>query len=251
VHTDHLNAPRKIAQPTTGTLAWRWDTDPFGTVAPNNNPAGLGTFPYNLRFPGQYYMAETGLNYNWRRDYDPLTAKYAESDPIGLAAGVNTYSYVAGNPVSNVDPRGLCTVLLRFKPAIVDWISVYHGYVVTIDPNGTENYFRGGPSGSPTLNGAFGNIRAQYGLYLPGTRDWTTQDPPSLTVYHDDQSCACENSQFKSILDAINAKGIPYYPERQNSNSVDGTMLRDSGFPIGPLPVTAPAFGLNLYYGPE
>ncbi len=55
VHTDHLNTPRKVGQPTTGTLAWRWDADPFGTTAPNQNPAGLGAFPYNLRFPGQYY----------------------------------------------------------------------------------------------------------------------------------------------------------------------------------------------------
>jgi hypothetical protein len=48
VHTDHLNTPRKIAQPTSGTLAWRWDIDPFSTAAPNQNPAGLGTFAYNL-----------------------------------------------------------------------------------------------------------------------------------------------------------------------------------------------------------
>ena len=56
----------------------------------------------NLRFPGQYYQAETGLNQNIQRDYDPLTGRYAESDPLGLRAGLNTYSYVSGNPVSNV-----------------------------------------------------------------------------------------------------------------------------------------------------
>jgi RHS repeat-associated protein len=108
VHTDHLNSPRKIAQPTTGTLAWRWDTDPFGTAAPNQNPAGLGTFAFNLRFPGQYYQAETGLNQNWSRDYDPLTGKYIESDPIGLKGGsYSPYVYVGGNPVSGTDPLGL------------------------------------------------------------------------------------------------------------------------------------------------
>jgi RHS repeat-associated protein len=108
VHTDHLNTPRKVAQPTTGTLAWRWDADPFGTATPNQNPAGLGTFPYNLRFPGQYYDAETGLNQNWNRDYDPVVGQYVESDPIGLEGGsYSTYTYAEGDPIWNSDPLGL------------------------------------------------------------------------------------------------------------------------------------------------
>jgi len=109
VHTDQLNAPRKITQPSNNSLVWRWDSDPFGTVAPNQNPAGLGTFVYNLREPGMYYQAETGLNYNYFRDYDPQTGRYVESDPIGLAGGsFSTYAYVRGNPISRIDPLGLC-----------------------------------------------------------------------------------------------------------------------------------------------
>ncbi len=92
VHTDHLNSPRKISRPSDNQVTWRWDADPFGTAAADQNPSSLGTFPYNLRFPGQYYQAETGLNQNWNRDYDPLTGKYVESDPIGLNGGVNSYS---------------------------------------------------------------------------------------------------------------------------------------------------------------
>ena len=42
--------------------------------------------------PGQYYQSETGLNYNYFRDYDPLTGSYIESDPIGLSRGVSTYA---------------------------------------------------------------------------------------------------------------------------------------------------------------
>jgi RHS repeat-associated protein len=28
-----------------------------------------------MRMPGQYYDAETGLSYNYRRDYDPATGR--------------------------------------------------------------------------------------------------------------------------------------------------------------------------------
>jgi RHS repeat-associated protein len=65
------------------------------------------SYPYNLRFPGQYYQAETGLNYNWYRDYDPLVGKYIEPDPIGLAGGLNRFAYVGSNPIAFTDSYGL------------------------------------------------------------------------------------------------------------------------------------------------
>jgi RHS repeat-associated protein len=65
---------------------------------------------YNLRFPGQYYDAETGLNYNYSRDHDGTGGRYIESDPLGLLAGLSTYSYVKANPIDSVDPVGLLPV---------------------------------------------------------------------------------------------------------------------------------------------
>ncbi len=151
------------------------------------------------------------------------------------------------DPVSGADPLGLCKIEIRFKPAAyVGWLGYYHAYVVTIDPNGSQQYFRGGP-GSPDLSGIFGNIRTDYGNYAPGTKDWSTERRPSMTVYEDSEPCACENQRFKEIMDEINTAGIPYQPERWNSNATVGTMLRFSGFQVGALPVSAPSFNTNLF----
>ncbi len=103
-----MGSPRAITRPSDNATVWKWEnTDPFGANLPNENPSGFGQFVYNNRFPGQQYDAETGTNYNYYRDYDPATGRYIESDPIGLEGGINTFAYVGGNPLSNVDPDGL------------------------------------------------------------------------------------------------------------------------------------------------
>jgi RHS repeat-associated protein len=107
IHADHLNTPRRISRPTDNMVMWQWEPEPFGHALPNENPAGAGPFVFNLRFPGQYFDAESGLFYNYFRDYDPSTGRYVQSDPIGLVGGINPYTYVGGNPVSYTDPEGL------------------------------------------------------------------------------------------------------------------------------------------------
>ena len=108
VYCDQIGTPRVITQATTNKMRWRWDSaEPFGTTAAQENPAAVGVFGYDPRFAGQMRDKETGLHYNWHRDYDALVGRYTQSDPIGLAGGINTYAYVEGNPLSYVDPDGL------------------------------------------------------------------------------------------------------------------------------------------------
>jgi RHS repeat-associated protein len=110
VHADHLNTPRAITDDSQ-RVVWRWEnTEPFGKSLPEEDPDGDGiAFEFPLRFPGQYFDAETGLFYNYFRDYDPQTGRYIQPDPLGVVttAGPTSraklnhlYGYVVGNPVS-------------------------------------------------------------------------------------------------------------------------------------------------------
>jgi RHS repeat-associated protein len=73
----------------------------------------------NVVLPGQYYDSEAGLFYNGYRDYDPALGRDVESDPIGLAGGINTYAYVDDMPTMEYDANGLEAVsyLLHHPPA--------------------------------------------------------------------------------------------------------------------------------------
>lgn len=106
IASDQLQAPHIITD-SEGREVWSWHHDPFGNGQPSSTVEGFSLLSYDQRFPGQTYDEETGTNYNMARDYNPATGRYIQSDPLGLAAGVNTYGYVGGNPVNRIDPRGL------------------------------------------------------------------------------------------------------------------------------------------------
>lgn len=103
LHTNHLGAV-EAATDHEGKLLWRAAYHPYGKLASLSAQQG---FELNLRLPGQYLDAETGLHYNDRRYYDPELGRYLTPDPIGLQGGVNSYAYVDGNPLKYVDPSGL------------------------------------------------------------------------------------------------------------------------------------------------
>lgn len=107
LEADHLGTPI-AARNQAGSVVWRWESDAFGSVLPNDDPGRTGTHTtINLRYPGMYFDQESGLLYNWHRYYDPVLGRYMSPDLIGVAGGKNPYTYVGANPLTRTDPQGL------------------------------------------------------------------------------------------------------------------------------------------------
>jgi len=117
-----LGTPRQLVN-ASGAVVWQAAYLPYGEAQVQANNA----ITNNLRFPGQYFDAETGLHYNWNRYYDPITGRYISADPIGLKGGLNLYGYVDGNPVNWIDPEGTNPL------AVIGTISAAYGFMKAIE----------------------------------------------------------------------------------------------------------------------
>jgi RHS repeat-associated protein len=105
-HNDQVGRP-EVLTGSGGQIVWRASNRPFGRTAVTGALAN-----FNIGYPGQYFDSETGLWHNKHRYYDESLGRYTQSDPIGLAGGINTYAYVGGNPIHNIDPEGLADINL-------------------------------------------------------------------------------------------------------------------------------------------
>jgi RHS repeat-associated protein len=101
IHADHLGTPTLLTDASRQVVA-DIEATPFGETY-----IDYAEVTHNRRFPGQYKDAESGLHYNYFRDYDPSLGRYIQSDPIGLQGGLNSYSYAYSNPLKYIDPFGL------------------------------------------------------------------------------------------------------------------------------------------------
>jgi len=150
ITADGLGTPRVVTN-GSGTTVWSWSyqSNPFGEQQPTSSTG----YVFNLRFPGQYYDAESGLAYNVNRDYEAATGRYVQSDPLGTFGGqASTYGYVSNGPLQYSDPVGL-------------WVCDGSVAQCTSFKNGLKSVKEASASGDlePYQQGALANIVNTYG----------------------------------------------------------------------------------------
>jgi RHS repeat-associated protein len=154
-HNDHLGTPCFLTD-EAGSIVWRREQTPFGVTSYER-----GTTTENLRFPGQYFDAETGQCDNLFRTYNPELARYIEADPMGQSGGINVYPYTGGDPMNYVDPWGLYWEYVQST-----------GQLNYVDNNTEQRY--------PVDTGYAGN---GIGLNKPEMQDRVNIGPPPIGTY--------------------------------------------------------------------
>ena len=132
VHNGLRNEPVKLTN-SIAVVIWKASYEPFGKATVDEDPDGNGvTYTLNVRLPGQYYDVETGLYYNYKRNYDPRIGRYFRTDPMGFESGdLNLYNYCWGDPMNWIDPRGeafLAALWVFIKVLAVLLAKVFFGF---------------------------------------------------------------------------------------------------------------------------
>jgi RHS repeat-associated protein len=87
---------------STGTVVDHITYSAFGAPLSQTNSAVDFLFGYT----GRYFDAETGLQWNQNRWYNPTTQRWLTPDPLGLGPDSNPYRYCGNGPTNATDPAG-------------------------------------------------------------------------------------------------------------------------------------------------
>src|SRR6185437_2095275 len=103
-----------------GTTQTQYSYDPFGSTS-TSGAASTNSYQFTGR---EFDVA--GLYYYRARYYSPVTGRFISEDPLGLAAGINEYSYADGDPNLFRDPRGTSLCNIHFLETFVAYVNEFH-----------------------------------------------------------------------------------------------------------------------------
>lgn len=113
-----------------GVPVARYRYSPFGTNLPGFPAGSLGS-TNTLRFAALQIDVESGLYFVRGRYYDPALGRFISEDPIGLAGGMNTYSYAGNDPNNFTDPTGT-SIFSVFRHICGNWCGVVLGFTAIV-----------------------------------------------------------------------------------------------------------------------
>lgn len=189
---------------------------------------------------------------------DVASARYLQSDPVGLEGGVNTYIYVGGNPISFTDPSGL-RVYVGEHGAGRSYVPFQHTAIVLRPNNPADFNF---PNNTSTLGGQpFGASATSWSIYgklhsspnNPGDSPGTACQPgplKNLTLVPTPQGMT--DTQFiNALINAANSyqnnQTYDPFPDPfgiyYNSNSYTSGVIIKAGGKPPTLPGSQPGYG--------
>lgn len=182
----------------------------------------------------------------------------------GQTAALALLSVTTNKSVLNVLPAPLlhrklavpgdqrCKVQVRFCEI---GKGLYHAYIVTSDRHGAT-HFRAGPASPGPVSSRiwafleprrpnarrWGPLRAEHAPYLPGTVDYDSGSPPTMTLLDDGPSCGVYNLRLTGAEIALNSSQLPYNPLTTNCNAFVRYALTWIHVTPGAPPVAAPGW---------
>ncbi|MBX3388499.1 MAG: hypothetical protein KF691_03475 [Phycisphaeraceae bacterium] len=121
-----------------------------------------------IGYGGYIWNGETAQFFVRNRICDFERGTWISRDYIEYLDGSNLFQYVGSIPIRFVDPSGLCKVEVRYADIGNGLLHYYHAYVVTTSADGSQTYFRGGPTSSPSSGPSRSTTSGPGGASTPG-----------------------------------------------------------------------------------
>jgi len=99
MYADHLGSVIATAD-AAGKVSASLTYGPWGEPDTSTGP--------RFRYTGQQLLGPLNLYYYKARMYSPALGRFLQTDPVGDAADINLYAYVANDPINATDPNGEC-----------------------------------------------------------------------------------------------------------------------------------------------
>jgi RHS repeat-associated protein len=195
----HQNWRGMFATATTDSgavsgVAVNWpgfETTPWHTAA-TPKPNWFGSVASGMR-------DGSGLIYMRNRYYNPATGQFTQPDPIGLAGGLNSYGFAAGDPVGFWDPFGLKVCYMGTRTEVRSLVRETERSIGARVEVGIDNcVISVGNSNAPARDEFLALVNSGYTYSIAfGTRG-SRFDPLTRTIWLDP---ADEDQQFYSMRD--------------------------------------------------